>query len=435
MGNFFLIYRYEILKVTKKKIVRMFFAIIFILNLLINLHSIIDYSVGSMGTDMDVPNKYGRQISYMKAFMKGDVILRYVDDKGMVIVEEVGPLEYIRRVREYAMKWSGIPLDDRTINEMRDFLDQYDYQDETGYSYGWSFQNYYWVYKSIFFTGLNPEGSNVSEDLIRSNMEENWRNVYDAEQLTEEERAFWDACPRLAFPLKMAYLPAYYNLITSAEKTHIMLLFFVIISLCGCFSSDRENGLRQITQAAPKAVHKAAIARLCAGETIIMAAGLILYLTSFMVQFTLFGTDGFHTPLQQVMGMSWSKLMITAGQGVLILCGCSLLICLSIGAVTMLLSQLSQSSVATLALTGVFLLLTLLYEYQIFYEDRQLSQLIRYLPIQRIAPDFLYDERLVSLAGRLVPAIPLTLGIYPGIMILALSLCIASSVRGRLDRK
>ncbi|MBQ4045740.1 MAG: hypothetical protein II627_04770, partial [Lachnospiraceae bacterium] len=88
----------------------------------------------------------------------------------------------------------------------------------------------------------------------------------------------------------------------------------------------------------------------------------------------------------------------------------------------------------TLALTGVFLLLSLLYEYQIFYEDRQLSQLVRYLPIQRIAPDFLYDERLVSLAGRLVPAIPLTLGIYPGIMILALILCVASSVRGRLDR-
>lgn len=435
MRNFGLIYWYEVRKITERKFLRLAFTIIIIINLLINLHSIIDYSVGSRGADMMVINQYGRQILDRKAFLKGEVIFRYVDDAGNVMEEKVGPMEYICRVREYAMRWSGTVLDDRTIGELQDFLDQYNYHDGKGYSYGWSFQNFYWVWESIRLIGLNPQSADVSEVFIRQHMEEQWKYIMDAEQLTKAERAFWDTCPKPEIPLKMAYVPGFDNLINKTKMTHIMLLLFVIISLCSSFSEDRERRLSQISQATSKGSSAAVFARLCAGETIVLAAGAALYLSSALVQFGIFGRDGFAAPLQLISGMVWSRMKVTAGQGAMLLCACSMLICLMMGAITMLLSQLMQSSIAALAGCNTFLLVTLAYDYQIFCENRVLSQIVSYLPVHRIGPEFLYDERMVPLAGRLVPAIPFSIGIYLLITFLSLAACAGLAILGRQDKR
>ena len=86
------------------------------------------------------------------------------------------------------MEWSGKPIDNETIREMQAFIDEYDFVGEKNYSYGWSIQNYYWVYRTINYMGLNPRYENMSEENIKANIESQRDSTNDGEQLTKEEK-------------------------------------------------------------------------------------------------------------------------------------------------------------------------------------------------------------------------------------------------------
>ena len=78
------------------------------------------------------------------AFFNG-IPIYYVNDSDELVEEKVSPLKYIQMQRQFAMEWSGKPIDNETIREMQAFIDEYDFVGEKNYSYGWSIQNYYWV--------------------------------------------------------------------------------------------------------------------------------------------------------------------------------------------------------------------------------------------------------------------------------------------------
>lgn len=400
--------RYELKKLLSRKITIVLYVLVFLVTLLLNFHSLLLYS---------------------------EPQVRWVDADGQIVTKTVNPLEYIQIQRQFAETWSGKKLDDETIQALQAFLAEYDSETDDGYHIGYSYQNYYWVFASITAIGLNPGSPHTTEAAIQQELDASRLTALENLQLTEEEHAFWENHASIDLPLTIAYTPAYQQLLENVHWIHIMLVFFVIIALSESFSLDRRLQTRPILQATPKGPHWAIFARLLAGEAVAVASALVLYLTSALIQFGLFGTDGWSAPIQQIRGYQWSSLLLSAGPAVLLMCGTSILILLLIGALTMCLSQLFQNGIVPLAVQAGLLFAAQLFDVQLFHINRTLSQIWQYFPMQRVSQAMLYDERLVSVAGHLVTAIPLSLLLYTALTMLFWVLCGGHTQLCRMDRR
>lgn len=434
MKNFGLIYQYELKKIVKRKLFIILFAVIVVITILINLMTIFDYSVGCYGANLTVEDEYGRTVDDYDAFFNG-IEIRWVNDAGVVVEEKVSPLKYIKMQKEFARRWSGQKLDDKTLESMKLFIEQHDYIDNTGKSYGYTFQNYRWVYQLVYRMGLNPTSESTNEQFIKDNMEVSWLTLFENEQLTEQEIEYWSNHDRVQFPLTISYMPAYSEIVHKAEWINIILLFFVLIVLCDVCSSDRSKRVRQLIQTTDKGMGKAIIARLCAGVSVPIFTGFTLYLITILIQFLLLGADGFNSPAQLINGLIWSRLALTSGEAMLILCGTSILVSVMLAAITMLLSELFQNSIAAISVPSMLLLLSVLFSKSIFHPDREMAQLWQYFPLQRVNFDMLNDERLISIGKRLVAAIPFGTSIYICIAIVSLLLCAGMAYIRRVDRR
>lgn len=434
MKNFGLIFQYEIKKITHRKLWLIAFAAILLFTILLNLCTIFDFSVGWSGAQVLKANKNNDGLVIDKSAFFNGIPIYYVNDSDELVEEKVSQLKYIQMQRQFAMEWSGKPIDNETIREMQAFIDEYDFVGEKNYSYGWSIQNYYWVYRTINYMGLNPRSENMSEENIKANIESQRDSTNDGEQLTKEEKEYWSNHTKLEYPLKMAYTCAYKEIIDKVHWINLVLLLYVIVVLCDTCTLDQTRRLSSIIRSTQKGTRKAIVARLCAGMTVTIVSALVLYGFTTIFQFGLFGTDGFHTPIQQIGGYQWSSLMISAGQAVLLVCLMSIILAIMTGAITMLLSELLQNSIGAILLPCVFLLYSLLFDKSIFHRNRELSQLWQYFPIQRI-PEILYDGRMVSVGNKMFEAIPLSLTIYFSLSVLALTLCAIIAFLRKCDRK
>ena len=169
MQNFWLIYRNELAKIGKRRITIVSLIIMGIITLLLNLSSIPLYSVGRLGAYIHSPGA-----SLLR------VPLRYVDQEGNLIEENISALAFIRRQREFALKWKGAALNNDVIAAMQDFYRQYGYDDDPNtYSDAYLLQNYYWVFRSIWNLGLNPYFENLSEESIKACINEEWLQEFE----------------------------------------------------------------------------------------------------------------------------------------------------------------------------------------------------------------------------------------------------------------
>ncbi|MBR1780912.1 MAG: hypothetical protein IJ751_05865, partial [Oscillospiraceae bacterium] len=233
------LYRYELKKIVHRRLTLVLLALLLLTTLLLNLQSIPLYSVGSRGADLTVAEEDGGWHTDYRA-MLGGIPIRWVDEDGQAAEKTVGALEYIRTQRQFARAWSGKPLDDETIQALQAFLAQCDASADDGDATGWSYQNFYWVFQSIYAVGLNPASPHTMEQAIRDEIERNQTEIMDSLQLTPAERAFWAGHKQVSLPLTMAYTPAYRQLLSNARWIHIMLVFFVIIALSESFSLERR---------------------------------------------------------------------------------------------------------------------------------------------------------------------------------------------------
>lgn len=434
-GSFWDIYRFEIKKIVGRKQLAVTFLVVFIITLLLNLYSIPLYSVGTEGAQAEtgIENAGDTGSGGWTAMLKG-IDIRWIDEEGNTVEKKVGPVSYIRIQRKFAEQWSGKALDNTLIHEMQSFLASHDDIDENGCQWSWNYQNYYWVNRSITKMGLNPYSKELSEKLIEKSIKNDQIESDSEQQLTKEEKDFWKDHGEVSLPLRMAYTPAYSRLISNSRWIHLLLVFFTIIALSESFSFERRRNTRQVMLSTAKGSYKAAVPRLLAGETVAAGAGIIMYAISAMIQFGLFGMDGWNAPIQQLGGLQLSRLNITAGNAILLLTGTSLLILLMMGALTMILSELFQNAVAALSVQSAFLIYTEIFDYGLFYIDRNKSQLWQYFPIQRVSEHLLCDERLVSVGGHLMTTIPLSTWIYAGLAVILLALCYGHAWIKRIER-
>ena len=429
MKNTFGIFIYEIKKVLHRKITVYTFFIILCLTIMLNLQSIPLYSIGAEGTQITDVSKRGERNNDWNAFFHG-ISIHWIDEDGKEIEKKVSPVEYIRIQRDFARKWSGKSLNEDTLQGMKDFLEKYGHE-EDGYFDGWSYQNYFWVWKTISNMGVNPFNENISETTIESLLMEQTEELYDNLSLSDEEQAFWKEHKNLEFPLKMAYTPAYRQIFSNMRWIHLMILFFVILMLCESFSLDHKYRVHPILQASKLGPVYAALIRTAAGIIITIGVSICLYAVTVIIQFLIFGTDGWNAPIQQIGGLQWSRLVVTCGEAIFIMCGTSMIIAVTIAAITMAVSELSHSGNLPIWILLTFLLMTMFFDYGIFYWNRELAQIWQYLPIQRVNDALLYDERLVYIGSHYMTAIPFVLSVYLIVAMAASTVCSGHAILRR----
>ncbi len=357
----------------------------------------------------------------------GRIQVRYLDEDGTVVEETVSKLTAARLERSFAMEYSGQPLDDNLIDELQAFIAQY----------GYDCLNMYWIFYSIAQSGLNPWSENTTEALIQETMYEEWNGYKDGLSLTEEELSYWEENEaKISFPLTIAYTRGYKNLLEEAYYLNLLLLCYIIFILSESFSLNRRLNT-QIWFQSTKFGHGPTIAaRILAGVSYSLVSCLAVYGISALIQFGVYGTDGWNAPIQQIWALLFgSSLPLSAGQAVLVICALSVLVVTAVAAVVMLLSEVTQSGVTALAVSYGVLIVTALFNVELFVKNRALSQIWNYFPIQRISYEVFYDERLVQIVGHTLRGFPFTVLLYGGILALALLLCAGHARVTILDRK
>lgn len=361
----------------------------------------------------------------------------YAEEDGTLVFDTVSRYEAIQLERRFSKEDAGCLLDNEAALEMRELNRSYQ---ESATVPTFILLNRFLVQDGIAITYFNPlwDGTDQMADLTYKAIAYTQEEEYQNQRLTQEEINYWKKeRAEIDTPYTLGYAKGYSGILRLAYWLNLMVLPFVFVCLCGSFSDDHVYKTWPILTSSKHGRKSLALARLAAGETLAGGAILMLFAITAAIQFWVHGAQGANTPIQLLelesvllgypdVRLCDSSRAMTAGQGVLVTIGMSLLIILFAGALAMLLSKLFRRAIPALALPLGLLLGSLFLESPLFYfygPDRIYTQIWSYVPIHRMSPEFLLDERLVSLGGIQLESITVSFCLYGLLALLAMALC------------
>ena len=361
----------------------------------------------------------------------------YAEEDGTLVFDTVSRYEAIQLERRFSQEDAGCLLDNEAALEMRELNRSYQ---ESATVPTFILLNRFLVQDGIAITYFNPlwDGTDQMADLTYKAIAYTQEEEYQNQRLTQEEINYWkEERAEIDTPYTLGYAKGYSGILRLAYWLNLMVLPFVFVCLCGSFSDDHVYKTWPILTSSKHGRKSLVLARLAAGETLAGGAILMLFAITAAIQFWVHGAQGANTPIQLLelesvllgypdVRLCDSSRAMTAGQGVLVTIGMSLLIILFAGALAMLLSKLFRRAIPALALPLGLLLGSLFLESPLFYfygPDRIYTQIWSYVPIHRMSPEFLLDERLVSLGGIQLESITVSFCLYGLLALLAMALC------------
>ena len=356
----------------------------------------------------------------------------YAEEDGTLVFDTVSRYEAIQLERRFSKEDDGCLLDNEAALEMRELNRSYQ---ESATVPTFLLLNRFLVQDGIAITYFNPlwDGTDQMADLTYKAIAYTQEEEYQNQRLTQEEINYWkEERAEIDTPYTLGYAKGYSGILRLAYWLNLMVLPFVFVCLCGSFSDDHVYKTWPILTSSKHGRKSLALARLAAGETLAGGILLLLFAVTTAIQFFVHGAQGAGVPIQLLEvedlrpGFGETRLcassrVMTAGQGVLVTVGVSLLILLFAGALAMLLSKLFRRAIPALALPLGLMLLSLMFGPS--YYSRMQVQVWSYFPTYRITEEFLLDERLVSLGGIQLDCITVSVWLYGLLAILCLVGC------------
>lgn len=356
----------------------------------------------------------------------------YAEEDGTLVFDTVSRYEAIQLERRFSKEDAGCLLDNEAALEMRELNLSYQ---ESATVPTFILLNRFLVQDGIAITYFNPlwDGTDQMADLTYKAIAYTQEEQYQNQRLTQKEIDYWETeRAGITTPYTLDYAKGYSGILSMAQWLNLMVLPFVFVCLCGSFSDDHVYKTWPILTSSKHGRKSLVLARLVAGETLAGGALLLLFAVTAAIQFFVHGAQGAGVPIQLLEvenlrpGFGETRLcassrVMTAGQGVLVTVGVSLLILLFAGALAMLLSKLFRRAIPTLALPLGLMLLSLMFGPS--YYSRMQVQVWSYFPTYRITEEFLLDERLVSLGGIPLDCITVSVWLYGLLAILCLVWC------------
>ncbi len=353
MNNIATLYKFELRKLAKRKIVWISLAVMLVLSAFTSLSGILFNSFSESNSG-----------------------------------ESISGYEMAMRSRKYARNLAGRAIDDTLLHQMQTSADTWTYG--AIYTYVWGILDH----DNATMVTTNDTDLNAQSlyDARTHLIYEQWQR----QQLTKKEEAFWKTREQnIQIPVIFDYTQGYKTLIQEFTALNVMVLLLVTIGLSGIFSDEHLRKTDQITLCCRLGRKPLYIAKILAGLTFGIVSAILIFLTAAITSFLVYGTDGFHAALQLVFPESSRPLSL--GKTTLVLFGLLIIATLFYSIAAMHLSQRLRSSMGTMAIMVGITILTLFVT--VPKNLRLFSQIYSYMPAWLINADSCMDHRLVTLFG------------------------------------
>lgn len=227
-------------------------------------------------------------------------------------------------------------------------------------------------------------------EMRRMQQENNWQSVIS---LSDAEKDYWrERESQLNTPFTYYYNEGYVILMNCFMTVGVLMLLFVSICLPGVFADEHSRRTDQLMLSSAKGKNTAYWAKLAAGAT--LAASCSALMSSLIWGLTLgfYGAEGFHTSMQIYTNYSFP---LTMGQACLIAYGILIVTSVLMGVLVMFLSEIFHSSIAALAVsTGLIISGNII---MIPDEYRFLAQLWDCTPMAFLQTWNIFSVRLINM--------------------------------------
>lgn len=304
---------------------------------------------------------------------------------------------------EYRKALSGREIDQKLLEEtvfaygmIPPEADRYTLTDE--------YQNYARPYSDIFNLIRSWSDINISsirrwepsEEALYQARYEQREATWQSFLLSDREKAFWqEKEAKLNLPFTYFYHEGYEILLNAFLTLGVQMLLFVSICLPNVFSEEHTRRTDQLMLSSAKGKNTAYWAKLAAGTTLAVFGSILMTALTFGLSLGFYGAEGFQTPLQIYADCSYP---LTMGQACLIAYGILIVASILMSVFVMFLSEALHSGIATLAIsTGLIIAGNII---MIPDEYRFIAQLWDCLPISFLATWNIFSARPITVFGH-----------------------------------
>ncbi len=305
---------------------------------------------------------------------------------------------------KYQRALDGRKIEDELLQEMQNAYSKVPLDVEQ-YSLTEEYQTYARPYSAIFnyvrqvmgMTGAEVITTIVNMENLHIRrlemQEERWEDFL----LSEEEKEFWRTQEaKIELPIIFRYAEGYSVLFSSVYTIGLLVIFMVSVCLAGVFPEEHKQKTDQLILSSKYGRQDIYWAKFIAGLFVALLMTLIFVFVTFFTAFILYGIDGFDAAFQLIY--EGNSCPISAGQAILIAYLVVLFVGIFIGAFVMLLSEGLHSSTGTLAIIIGIMVLTMIIN--VPDEYRIVRQLWNYLPSNIVAGWNIFSPDIVMIFGH-----------------------------------
>ena len=367
MCNFWMIYKYEVKKLTGKKL-------FWVMAFLCVVGIVLSAFAGLLGTYyVD-----GEPIeSNYEAFKKDQIYRKALS--GRYIVETL--------LLETVDAYGHVPFD----------VLRYTLTEE--------YETFARPYSDIFnliraWTGMNLasiQNWNVEETALyearKQSLESNWQSI----PLAETEKEFWrNKESQIHTPLVYEYHEGYENILNCFLTVGVLMNLFVAICLSNLFADEHIRRTDQLILCSIRGKEVAYWAKILAGVTVSVVAAMLMTLLTIALSLGIYGAEGFGMPLQSCFSMY--SYPITIGQACLIAYGVLIVASVIVAVFVMVISELFRSGIVALSIsTGLLILGNVI---TIPTQYRVIAQIWDWSPMVYLSTWNVFDARTLTLFGK-----------------------------------
>ncbi|MCM1303917.1 MAG: ABC transporter permease [Lachnospiraceae bacterium] len=366
MNQFGILYRYELKKIVKRRLVQVTFLICLLLVLFM--------------ASTELIGKY---------YVDGQVADTHYH---MFLVD-----------REYARTLSGRKIDQQLLEEAVAAYGQIP-PDADRYTLTEEYQTYARPYSAVFniirsWTQQGLSGVmkwDPDENALYSARSDLLKAAWESMLLSDTEKTYWqEKEAQLEIPMTFYYYDGYSALLNNFAPIGLIVLLFVSITLSGIFPEEHVRKTDQLMLSSARGKDTVYFSKICAGMTVAAVFSLLATMLNGALTLGIYGTDGFGAALQIRYDYSYP---LTFGQACILVYGILILTAVFMGVLVMILSETLHNGIATLAVSVGFLIMGSMFGIPVQY--RILSQLWSALPTSFLDIERIFTIQPVSLFGR-----------------------------------
>lgn len=228
----------------------------------------------------------------------------------------------------------------------------------------------------------------------RENLETSWKSI----PLTEREKEFWrEKETQIETPLRYEYHEGYETILSAFLTIGVQMHLFAAICLSNLFADEHIRRTDQLVLCSIGGKRYAYWAKILAGVTVSVIASALMTVITMGLCLGIYGAEGFDALLQACIRIDYSY-PVTIGQACLIAYGILIITSILAAVFVMVVSELLRSAVAALSIsTGLIILGNTVI---IPTQYRVLAQIWDWSPMAYLATWNIFDSRTLTLFGR-----------------------------------